>query len=516
MPNTSESKVLLVAISGSFMVILSQTIVNVALPHIMAVFNVTADHAQLVISAYIMATAIATPAAAFLCDRFGIKKIYLISQVTFLIGSILCGLSWDANSLIAFRMLQGIGGGLLVPITMTFLFTNVPAEERGRAMAIFGIPMMLGPGIGPTLGGYLVDYWNWRLCFYVNIPVILLSILLGVLWIEETPTTPAGFDFNGFASAAIGFSCILFALSYAPSWGWDDTRIVVLLIVGSLSLIAWIIIELRAKLPLLDLRLFEHSGFSLSIGLTFITTIGLFSAVFLMPLFLQNLRGLSAMHAGMMMIPSVLGSMLSMPVSGHLYDHMGPRIPSVVGLTIMFFSTLELNVVDVTTPDSHLAWILFIRGVGMGLAMMPIMTYGLASVPQRMTTQASSLLNVWRSIFASLGIAIFATLLDHFQKTNYDVMAQTLTPDSIEAMRILSAAQIAGMQSGLTLEAARQSGIYLLYQYVMLRSSVTAFQMDYTISAVLIFISIFTAFLLPSGNVMKGAPAAENGPPPAT
>lgn len=152
----------------------------------------------------------------------------------------------------------------------------------------------------------------------------------------------------------------------------------------------------------------------------------------------------------------------------------------------------------------------------MGLAMMPIMTYGLASVPQRMTTQASSLLNVWRSIFASLGIAIFATLLDHFQKTNYDVMAQTLTPDSIEAMRILSAAQIAGMQSGLTLEAARQSGIYLLYQYVMLRSSVTAFQMDYTISAVLIFISIFTAFLLPSGNVMKGAPAAENGPPPAT
>lgn len=514
MPQEAEWKVLLVAVTGSFMVILSQTIMNVALPHIMTVFSVTADHAQLVISAYMMATAIITPAAAFLCDRFGTKKIYLISQLAFLVGSILCGISWDANSLIAFRMLQGFGGGLLTPITMTFLFNNVPPEDRGRAMAIFGIPMMLGPAIGPTLGGYLVDYWSWRLCFYVNIPMILLAIYLGIIWLEETPATPAGFDFKGFVSAAIGFSAILFALSYAPTWGWDDLRIIGLLSAGSLSLIIWIIIELRVKLPMLDLRLFEIGGFSLSIGLTFITTIGLFSAVFLIPLFLQNLRGLSAMHAGMMMIPSVLGSVVTMPISGRLYDRIGPRIPSIIGLIIMFFSTLSLNTVDVTTPDMQLAWLLFVRGLGMGFAMMPIMTYGLSAVPPKMTTQASSLLNVWRSVFASLGIAIFATLLDHFQKTNYAVMAQTLTPDSIEAMRILSMAQVAGMQTGLSLEAARQAGIYLIYQFIMLKASVTAFQMDYTISAILIFISIFTAFLLPSRHFKQRQPGENSNPVP--
>lgn len=180
----------------------------------------------------------------------------------------------------------------------------------------------------------------------------------------------------------------------------------------------------------------------------------------------------------------------------------------------MFFSTLSLNTVDVTTPDMQLAWLLFVRGLGMGFAMMPIMTYGLSAVPPKMTTQASSLLNVWRSVFASLGIAIFATLLDHFQKTNYAVMAQTLTPDSIEAMRILSMAQVAGMQTGLSLEAARQAGIYLIYQFIMLKASVTAFQMDYTISAILIFISIFTAFLLPSRHFKQRQPGENSNPVP--
>ena len=179
MPRTSESKVLLIAIAGTFMVILDQTIMNTALPHIIAVFNETADRAQLVISAYLMASAITTPAAAFLVERFGIKRVYLFAQAGFLFGSILCGLSWDAGSLISFRVLQGLCGGLLGPLAMTFLFTTVPPEDRGEAMALFGIPMMLAPAIGPTLGGYLVDSWSWRMCFYVNVPVVLMAILHG-------------------------------------------------------------------------------------------------------------------------------------------------------------------------------------------------------------------------------------------------------------------------------------------------------------------------------------------------
>jgi len=507
MPKTSESRVLAVAIIGTFMVILDQTIMNVALPHIMAVFNETTDRAQLVVSAYLMATAISTPAAAFLAQRFGIKKVYLWSQAGFLAGSILCGIAWNTNSLIAFRVLQGLAGGLLNPLAMTFLFTNVPPEDRGTAMAIFGIPMMLAPAIGPTLGGYIVDYWSWRMVFYVNVPVVLIAIALGISWIEETSTSDTAFDIKGFFLAAVGFSAILYAFSYAPTWTWHDWRIVTLLIVGCVCILSWIIVELRAERPLLDLHMFKRAGFSLGIGLTFVTTIGLFSLVFLLPLFLQTLRGFSALQSGLMVLPTVIGSMVSMPLAGRLYDKIGPRLPTILGLLITGISSLWLQMLDVTTPDDTLRLILFIRGVGVGFAMMPVMTYTLASVPQQMTAQASALINVARTIFASLGIAVFATMLDTFQKTNLSMMVQTVTPDSVIALQVLSQMQVYFMQVGMTLQAAQQAAISYLFQYINLRASVTAFQMDYVISALVIIIGIIPAMFLPFGRVKKN-----NGP----
>jgi len=505
MPQNSEWKVLLVAISGTFMVILDQTIMNIALPHIMAVFNETSDRAQLVISAYMMASAITTPAAAFLCARFGIKRIFILSQVGFLLGSVLCGVAWNTGTLILFRVVQGLAGGLLSPIAMTMLFIKIPPQDRGQAMGIFGIPMMLGPAIGPTLGGYLVDYWDWRWCFYVNVPVVLAAIVIGIAWIEEMPKSFAKFDLLGFTLAATGFSSLLYALSYAPGWGWDDLRIIGLLVLGSVSLVTWVILELRSDHPMLDLRIFKNKGFALSMALTFITTIGLFSAIFLLPIFLQNVRGMSAMHTGLMVLPTALGAMITMPISGRFYDKLGPRLPAVIGLAITGLTTLWMQNLDVTTSDSLLSWMLFFRGTGLGFAMMPIMTYGMAAVSQEKTAQASSIMNVWRTVLASLGIAIFATMLDQFQKTNLNIMSQTMTPDSVEAMRIISIVQVTMMQAGQTLEVARQYAIMMLYQYVNLQATVSAFQMDFTIAAIVIFAGVLPAFLLPSGRSAKSA-----------
>ncbi len=195
---SQQWKIVIVTIAGTFMVILDQTIVNIALPHIMAVFHETADKAQLVVSAYLMANAITTPAAAFLSKRFGIKRVYLLGQVGFLAGSVLCGMAWDINSLITFRVLQGLSGGLLMPLAMTMLFANVPTEQRGMAMSIFGIPIMLGPAIGPTLGGYLVDSVDWRWCFYVNVPIVIFAVYIGYSWIKDTLKFPASFDLQRF------------------------------------------------------------------------------------------------------------------------------------------------------------------------------------------------------------------------------------------------------------------------------------------------------------------------------
>jgi DHA2 family multidrug resistance protein len=507
MPQTTEWKILLVAIAGTFMVILDQTIMNIALPHIMAVFNVPTDHAQLIISAYLMATAITTPAAAFLCNRFGTKRVYIFSQASFLLGSILCGLSWNADSLIIFRILQGLAGGLLSPIAMTLLFLNVPPEQRGTAMAIFGIPLMLGPAIGPTLGGYLVTDWSWRMCFYVNVPVVLVAILLGSAWIRETPTMPAGFDIKGFALAATGFSSVLYALSYAPTWGWDDVRIMGLLVLGSISLIIWIVMELRSTQPMLDLRIFKNRGFSMATGLNFVTTIGLFSIIFLLPLFLQNVRGLTALETGILMLPAVFGSIVTMPLAGRLYDRIGPKIPVVAGLIVMGAATYWMRVVDVTTPDNLLRLMLFVRSMGMGLAMMPVMTYALASVEQKMTAQASSIMNVSRTVFASLGIAIFATMLSNFQKTNLGVISQTLTPNSTETIHFISMVQVTLMQAGQTLEVARQTAVNMLYLLANLRAAVAAFQAEYIIAAIVISVGVIPALFLPFRR-QKGTQAA--------
>ena len=502
MPSASQTKVILVAIIGTFMVILDSTIVNIALPHIIAVFNDTVDRAQLVISAYLMATGIGAPLAPFLSARFGMKRVYLLCQAGFLAGSVLCGLAWNTNTLVLFRIIQGLCGGLLSPLTMAFLFMNVPEKNRGSAMALFGIPLMLGPAIGPTLGGWLVDNWGWRMCFYVNVPVVTAALFMGLAWISETSTSKVSLDYKGLLLAALGFSAVLWGFSYAPSWGWTDSRIVAIVALGIISLVAWVMVELREKSPLLDLRIFSYGGYSLATGVSFVTTIGLFSAVFLLPLFLQNLRGLPAFNTGLVLLPGALGAMITMPISGFLYDRVGPRLPALAGLVITGLASLSLQTVDVTTPDSQLQLILLVRSMGMGLVMMPVMTFALASVPPVLTAQASSLSNVTRTVFASLGTAVFVSLLDNFQKVNLAMLVQTVTPDSPGTMRVLSSMQVMAQQAGLSFEAARQAATSMLYQFVTLRASVMAFEKVFLLGAIVAFMGILPSLFLPHGSAV--------------
>lgn len=250
---------------------------------------------------------------------------------------------------------------------------------------------------------------------------------------------------------------------------------------------------------MLDLRIFKSTGFSMATGLNFVATIGLFSIIFLLPLFLQNVRGLTALDTGILMIPAVLGSIVTMPLGGLLYDRIGPKVPVVLGLIIAGAATFWMCVIDVTTPDSLLRLMLFVRSMGIGLAMMPIMTYALASVEQKMTAQASSIINVSRTVFASLGIAIFATMLTNFQKANLAIITQTLTPSSPYTMQFISTVQVILMQAGQTLEAARQTAVYVLYLLANVRASVAAFQDEYFLAAVILSVGVLPAFFLPFG-----------------
>ncbi|MCX6006687.1 MAG: DHA2 family efflux MFS transporter permease subunit, partial [Chloroflexi bacterium] len=391
-------------------------------------------------------------------------------------------------------------GGLLMPCSMSMFVIFIPMEKRGMAMAFQAIPMMLGPALGPIIGGYLVTYWNWRYFFYVNLPVMLIAIPLAIAWLRETPIIMKNFDLKGFIFISIGLSCILYALSYAPTWHWDQ-RVIGLLVAGGIAMIVWVILALRTKSPVLEVRLFKMGQFTLSVALIATIVSAMFTVLFLVPMFLQNLRGLNAMNAGLMLFSNAIGMGLAMPIVGVLYAKIGARAPVIVGLVIMAFTGLWLQNMDTTTSDIVFQWVMFLRGVGCGCAIVPIFSYALSIAPPQLSTQGSSMINVVQSVCMALAVALFATLLDNFQKTDLAIIVQGTTPNSPLMLNLLSQIKVSLMQAGQTAEAAYQTAIVLIYQNCSLQSAMTAFRKDFVLTAILAFIAIVPACLLPHGPV---------------
>lgn len=490
-------KIVITVILATFMTAMDSTIVNIALSRILLSFNEPINKVQFVASAYLMAMAVGTPLSAFAGKKFGMKRVFLFAQIFFLIGSMLCGLSWNLESLIIFRIVQGFSGGLLFPIALTLLWTTVPAGERGSVMGAFGIVQVLAPTIGMTLGGYLVEYINWRWCFYVNVPFVIIGISASTSWIKkEAGQVDLPLDMKGFVLASLGFSTLLYALSNVSTWGWRDTHTLVLFAISAVSLVSLVIIELREKIPLLDLRVFKFVNYTLGTVVMFATIVGFYAVMLLIPLFLQNLRGLGAMQTGLLLIPQALGSWGGTMIGGRLYDKIGARLPIVAGLILAGFMTWRLSTLDVTTANHTLMLITALNGVGLGLAMIPAITSALDAVPLKLVSQANTINRVLSSVFASMGAAIFASLLSSYAKTNLAVMTQTVTPDSGMTLRVLSTAQVSLQKAGMSAQAAHQSAVYLLYQKIAFSANVLSFDKVFIIGSALLFVAIIPALFL--------------------
>ncbi len=490
---------LIVVIVGSFMVMLDTTIVNIALPRITNVFGVSVDQSQLILTGYMLALAVVMPAAGYLTDTFGTKRVYLLVMGLFTIGSALCGMAWDINSLVVFRVIQGLGGGMLMPLGTTVIFRAVPPHQRGTVMGVFGLPLILAPVLGPTLGGYLVEYVDWRIIFTLNIPVGVLGLLLGATLLRETERRPGlRFDTPGFLLSAIGFGGLLLGLSRGAGDGWTAPHIVAYLFVGAAALVIWVVLELHTDVPLLDLRVLKNSTYALATGVTFISTLAMFSSMFLLPLFLQNLRGLGALESGLLTFPQAMAAGLMMPISGRLFDRFGPRPPVVVGMLIMFYSTWGLTSLNLATSDNELRWLLIVRGAGMGLMMMPAMTAAMNTVPPHLVARASSLTNVLRQIFGSFGTAIFATLIQMRMNFHLGMLAQTVTPDSLPVQNAIPRIQQALLHQGATLAQAKAGAIMALGQQMAMGAAVRAYDDAFLISALLMLLGIVPAVFLTS------------------
>lgn len=405
-------KVMAAVIFGTFMAILDSTAVNVAVPTLQKAFSAQVDQVDAVLTAYILALGIATPLAGWLSERFGIKRIFLLAMGTFVAGSALCSLSPSLPWLVAFRALQGLGGGLLSPLGLALLSAAFTEKERGLAFGLYGIPLVVAPASGPVLGGYFVEYLSWHYIFLVNIPIGIIGIVVGAIWLRESKRgAGARLDLPGVLLSIAGFGCLLFAIQNGQTDGWSSTRILVLLSVGGAALIAFIVTALLVKEPLLDLRLFAKRMFACASVLGWVSAIALFAAEFLLPIYLQTLRGQTPLQAGLLVLPLALGAGVTTPIAGALYNRVGARWLIAFGSLLLAINTWQLAHVDLNTSYLVIMEIVAIRGIALGCVMQTTLAAALTGLRPAQFPRATSLLNASRNIFQSLGIAILGTIV---------------------------------------------------------------------------------------------------------
>jgi len=402
---------LAVLIGGMFMSILDVSIVNVAIATIQSDFGGSTADVAWITTAYSLVLGVVVPASAWLGDRFGLDRVYMISLGGFALASALCGLAWSLNSLIAFRVVQAIPGGLLPVVTLTMVYRIVPRQKIGTAMGMYGLGIVFAPAIGPTLGGYLVEYVSWRLVFYINVPVAVLALIAAAIALPKftrAPTRP--FDIWGFVTVATGLVALLLAFSEGQSWGWTSYRVLILIVGGFLLLALFVTIELEVDHPLLDLRVFHSAAYTTSLIIMGVMMTGMFATLFYIPLFLQAGQGYQALDTGLLLLPQALVMAFLMPISGRLYDKIGPRWLVVSGLLVAAFGSYGLAGINPDMTREKVVLWMCIRAAGVGMAMMSIMTGGLASLDPKMTNTGSAINTVVQRVSAALGLAALTAM----------------------------------------------------------------------------------------------------------
>jgi len=396
------------------MAILDTTIVAVALHRLSIDFHTTVSTIQWVTTGYLLSLAIVIPLSGWAIHRLGAKRVYMISLALFVLGSVLCACAWSATSLIVFRVLQGFGGGMIMPVGQAIMARTAGPQRMGKVMGIVGVPQLLGPILGPVLGGLIVSNTSWRWIFIVNVPIGIVA-----LWLSRTYLAPTSgdnehrFDLAGFLLLAPGLALIVYGLSEVGVVGGFHGSSVWFGIVGGLVLSAGFVLRsAKAPEPLIDLRLFRDRTFSFATIGIFLTGATLYGTMFLLPLYYQIDRGDAAWKAGLMMAPQGIGAAMVMRLAGSLADKHGPRYVASFGMAGLALGTYFYTTVGANTSYYVLGLALFVRGIGLGFGMMPVVAASYRNLTHAQVPKATSATNIFRQVGGSLGVAVFAVVLD--------------------------------------------------------------------------------------------------------
>jgi EmrB/QacA subfamily drug resistance transporter len=472
-----------VVVLGAIMSILDITVVNVALPTFQTTFGsvghpLAYSTVAWTVTGYTLALATVIPLTGWAADRFGTKRLYMIAITLFTVGSALCAMASNINMLIGFRVLQGLGGGMLMPLGMTIMTRAAGPKRMGRLMAILGVPMLLGPIGGPILGGWLIDTASWHWIFLINVPIGVIALVYAFAALpKDSPHPSESFDFLGMLMMSPGLALFLYGVSSIPAEGKVGTpKVLVPALIGLALLVAFVLYSFKPKHPLLDLRLFRNRNLAISITTMFLFAVAFFGGLLLVPTYFQQIRGESVLRAGLLVAPQGIGAMLTMPVAGTLSDKfpVGRIVP--FGLVFIAVGMAGLTQISSTTPYPVLLGLLFIMGLGMGGTMMPIMTSALKTLRAADVARGSTLLNITQQIASSVGVAVMSVILTNGlkdAKLAYPAIAARHNPQI--------AAQIGG-------EAGVKEG---------LSQAANAFAHTYWVAFVLVGVTVVAAMFLP-------------------
>jgi EmrB/QacA subfamily drug resistance transporter len=421
----------IVYIMALFMDLLDMTVINVAIPTLATEFNASTTTIEWVVTGYLLSLALFIPISGWMGDRFGTKRVFMAALAIFVTGSLLCGLSGSVEELIAFRVFQGIGGGMLTPVGMAMLFRAFPPSERAAASAILTVPITVAPALGPILGGYLVDYQDWRWIFFLNVPVGILTLIGSAVFLrEETQANPGRLDLPGFTLSGYGIVSLIYALSEAGQHGFDSGRVMLFGLTGIVALTAFTVVELRTAQPMLDVRLLRDKLFGASNFVMLVGTASIMGVFFVLPIFLQTQKGISAFDVGLLTFPMALGVALMAQPASKMYPKIGPRRMMLVGFVGNLLMTATLALVGYETNDLWIAANMLVRGLFFGLMIIPLQAASFATISPEATGRASAIFNVSRQVAGSLGIAVMASILTSRLGAHDAAMADPATRDA--------------------------------------------------------------------------------------
>ncbi|WP_020060073.1 DHA2 family efflux MFS transporter permease subunit [Bacillus sp. 123MFChir2] len=497
LPEFNVKVVLAVLIFGMFVSILNQTLINVALPALMNEFNVSTSTAQWLTTGFMLVNGVLVPISAFLVSRFTYRNLFLAAMLFFTAGSMICAISGSFTMMMTGRVIQAVGAGILMPVGMNIFMTIFPPHKRGAAMGLLGIAMILGPAIGPTLTGWIIQNYTWNVMFYAMFIIGLLIIVLALKYFTlKQPVTKATLDTFGVVASSIGLGSLLYGFSEAGNKGWSSAEVIITMVIGIIGISLFVWRQLTTDNKMLDLRVFSYSAFTSTLLINVVVTMALYGGMILLPVYLQNIRGFTPIDSGLLLLPGSLIMGMMGPFAGKLFDRYGIRPLAIFGLILTTYATYQFTHLTLETPYSEIMRDYIIRSFGMSFIMMPIMTAGMNALPMKLISHGTATQNTSRQVAGSIGTALLITIMTQ-QTTNHmaDYANAITTTNPIIVNKLSQMATMTG-----SAQAGNALGSQMLFGQVSKLSVINGINDAFWIATILTAIALVLSFFLQPGN----------------